>query len=73
MKTKVTTMTTSEIVKAMHEQRPVRVSGNDGIFAIMEVNLMLKVVGLVKLTDDNSIPTTMAKFEDIKVIDDDQG
>lgn len=63
MKTKVTTMTTSEIVKAMHEQRPVRVSGNDGIFAIMEVNL----------TDDDSIPTTMAKFEDIKVIDDDQG
>lgn len=53
----------------MHEQNPVRVSGHDGIFVIVEVNLILNLATLVKLTDDDSILTTMAKFEDIEVAD----
>lgn len=62
-------MTEEQILKNMHEQNPVRVSGNDGIFAIVEVNLILNLATLVKLTDDDSILTTMAKFEDIEVAD----
>lgn len=60
-------MTTSEIVKAMHEQKPVMASGNDGIFAIVEINLMLKTVGLVRLTNDEGIPDMAVGFEDIEV------
>lgn len=62
-------MTEEQILKAMHEQNPVMVSGHDGIFVIVEVNLILNVATLVKLTDDDSILTTMAKFEDIEVAD----
>jgi len=65
-------MTTSEIVKAMHEQKAVMVDGYDGIFAIVEVNLMLKTVGLVRLSDDDGIPDLQAKFKDIEVVSDDQ-
>lgn len=65
-------MTTSEIVKAMHEQKVVMVDGYDGIFAIVEVNLMLKTVGLVRLSDDDGIPDLQAKFKDIEVVNDDQ-
>ena len=65
-------MTTSEIVKAMHEQKPVMASGNDGIFAIVEINLMLKVVGLVRLSDDDGIPDMQVGLDEIEVVDDDQ-
>lgn len=65
-------MTKSEIVKAMHEQYPVRVSGYDGIFAIVEINLMLKTVGLVRLTDDDGIPDMTVGFDEIEVVNDDQ-
>lgn len=65
-------MTKSEIIKVMHEQRPVRVSGNDGIFAIVEINLMLKTVGLVRLSDDDGIPDMQVGFDEIGVVDDDQ-
>lgn len=62
-------MTEEQILKAMHEQNSVMVSGHDGIFVIVEVNLILNLATLVKLTDDDSILTTMAKFEDIEVAD----
>lgn len=62
-------MTKEQVMKAMHEQKAVMVSGHDGIFAIVEVNLILNLATLVKLTDDDSILTTMAKFEDIEVAD----
>ena len=62
-------MTKEEIVKAMHEQKAVMVDGYDGIFTIVEVNLMLKTVGLVRLTGSNGIPDMSVGFEDIEVAD----
>jgi len=62
-------MTKEQVMKAMHEQKAVMVSGHDSIFAIVEVNLILNLATLVKLTDDENILTTMAKFEDIEVTD----
>lgn len=62
-------MTKEQVLKSMHEQKEVMVEGHDGIFAIVEVNLILNLATLVKLTDDDSILTTMAKFEDIEVAD----
>lgn len=60
-------MTKEQAIQAMHEQKTVTVDGYDGIFAIVEVNLLLKTVGLVRLTDDDGIPDLQAKFEDIEV------
>ena len=60
-------MTKEQAIQAMHEQKAVTVDGYDGIFAIVEVNLLLKTVGLVRLTDDDGIPYLQAKFEDIEV------
>lgn len=57
-------MTKEEVLKAMHEQKAVTVDGYDGIFAIVEINLLLKTVGLVRLTNDEGIPDM---FEDIEV------
>lgn len=62
-------MTKEQVMKAMHEQKAVMVEGYDGLFLVVEVNLMLNLATLVKLTDDDSILTTMAKFEDIEVAD----
>lgn len=62
-------MTKEQAIQAMHEQKTVTVDGYDGIFAIVEVNLMLKTVGLVRLTGGNGIPDVTEKFEDIEVAD----
>lgn len=56
-------MTKEQAIQAMHEQKTVTVDGYDGIFAIVEVNLLLKTVGLVRLTDDDGIPDLQAKFK----------
>lgn len=53
----------------MHEQKAVMVEGYDGLFLVVEVNLMLKTVGLVRLTGGNGIPDVTEKFEDIEVAD----
>lgn len=65
-------MTKEQVMKVMHEQQPVMVSDKDGIFAIVEVNLMLKTVGLVRLSDDDGIPDMTVGFKDIEVVSDDQ-
>lgn len=62
-------MTKEQVMKAMHEQKAVMVEGYDGLFLVVEVNLMLKTVGLVRLTGDNGIPDVTEKFEDIEVAD----
>lgn len=69
---KVKVMTKEQILRALHKQLPVRVSGNDGIFAIVEINLLLNTVGLVRLTDDDGIPDMTVGFKDIEVVSDDQ-
>lgn len=60
-------MTKEQVIKAMHEQKAVMADGYDGIFAIVEINLMLKTVGLVQLTGGNGIPCMTVGFEDIEV------
>lgn len=65
-------MAKSEIIKAMHEQRVVMVDGYDGIFAIVEINLLLNIASLVLLSDDDSVQGMTAKFDKIEVVDDDQ-
>lgn len=60
-------MTKSEIIKAMHEQRAVMVDGYDGIFAIVEINLLLNTATLVLLSDDGGAQGMTAKFEDVEV------
>lgn len=60
-------MTKSEIVKAMNEQRAVKVDGHDGVFAIIEINLLLNTAGLVLLSDDDGVQGMTAKFEDVEV------
>ena len=60
-------MTKSEIIKAMHEQRAVMVDGYDGIFAIVEINLLLNTSTLVRLSDDDCVQGMTAKLEDVEV------
>lgn len=62
-------MTKEQVMKAMHEQKAVMVEGYDGLFLVVEVNLMLKTVGLVRLTGGNGILDVTEKFEDIEVAD----
>lgn len=60
-------MEKSEIIKAMDKQRAVMVDGYDGIFAIVEINLLLNIASLVLLSDDDGVQGMMAKFKDIEV------
>nr|WP_302145082.1 hypothetical protein [Limosilactobacillus mucosae] len=62
-------MTKEQVMKAMHEQKAVMVEGYDGLFLVVEVNLMLKTVGLVRLTGGNGIPDMSVGFENIEVAD----
>lgn len=62
-------MTKEQVMKAMHEQKAVIVEGYDGLFLVVEVNLMLKTVGLVRLTGGNGIPDMSVGFENIEVAD----
>ncbi|MFJ6971198.1 MAG: hypothetical protein ACIRZ4_03845 [Limosilactobacillus mucosae] len=62
-------MTKEQVMKAMHEQKAVMVDGYDGLFLVVEVNLMLKTVGLVRLTGGNGIPDMSVGFENIEVAD----
>lgn len=62
-------MTKEQVMKAMHEQKVVIVEGYDGLFLVVEVNLMLKTVGLVRLTGGNGIPDMSVGFENIEVAD----
>ena len=57
----------SEIIKAMDDQRVVRVDGHDGVFAIVEINLLLNTVTLVLLSNDNAVQGMTAKFEDVEM------
>lgn len=60
-------MTKSEIIKAMDDQRAVMVDGYDGIFAIVEINLLLNTASLVRLSDDDCVQGMTAKLEDVEV------
>lgn len=60
-------MEKSEIIKAMDKQRAVMVDGYDGIYAIVEINLLLNTATLVLLSDGNSVQGMTAKFEDVEV------
>ena len=60
-------MEKSEIIKAMDDQRAVRVDGHDGIYAIVEINLLLNTATLVRLSDDDGVQGMTAKFEDVEV------
>ena len=62
-------MTKEQVMKAMHEQTAVMVDGYDGLFLVVEVKLMLKTVGLVRLTGGNGIPDMSVDFENIEVAD----
>lgn len=62
-------MTKEQVMKAMHEQKAVMVEGYDGLFLVVEVNLMLKTVGLIRLTGGNGIPDMSVGFENIEVAD----
>lgn len=62
-------MTKEQVMKAMYEQKTVMVEGYDGLFLVVEVNLMLKTVGLVRLTGGNGIPDMSVGFENIEVAD----
>lgn len=59
-------MEKSEIVKSMNEQMAVKVDGHNGVFAIVEINLLLNTAGLVLLNDEDGVPCMTAKFEDIE-------
>lgn len=60
-------MEKSEIIKAMDKQWAVKVDGHDGVFVIMEINLLLNTAGLVLLSDGNAVKGMTAKFEDVEV------
>ncbi len=60
-------MDKSEIIKAMDKQWAVKVDGHDGIFAIMEINLLLNTATLVLLSDNNAVQGVTAQFEDVEV------
>ena len=60
-------MEKSEIIKAMDDQRAVKVDGHDGVFAIMEINLLLNTAGLVLLSDEDGAPVMTAKFKDVEL------
>ena len=60
-------MDKSEIIKAMDDQRAVKVDGHDGVFAIVEINLLLNTATLVLLSDGNAVQGMTAKFKDIEV------
>nr|WP_278770898.1 hypothetical protein [Limosilactobacillus mucosae] len=65
----LTIMTKEQVLKALSEQQPIIVKGYDGLFLIVEVNLMLKTVGLVRIAGGNGIPDMSVGFEDIEVAD----
>lgn len=65
-------MTKEQVMKVMHEQKAVMVDGYDGLFLVVEVNLMLKTVGLVRLSDGDGIPYMTVGFKNIEVVSDDQ-
>ena len=60
-------MDKSEIIKAMDKQMAVKADGHDGVFAIVEINLLLSTATLVLLSDGNAVQGMTAKFEDIEV------
>lgn len=60
-------MEKSKIIKAMDDQRAVMVDGHDGIYAIVEINLLLNTATLVLLSDDDGVQGMTAKFEDIEM------
>ena len=60
-------MEKSEIIKAMYDQRAVIVDGHNGVFAIVEISLLLNTAYLVLLSDDDAVQGMTAKFEDIEV------
>ncbi|AIY32293.1 hypothetical protein AXJ17_gp44 [Lactobacillus phage LfeSau] len=60
-------MEKSKIIKAMDDQRAVMVDGHDGIYAIVEINLLLNTATLVILSDDDGVQGMTAKFEDIEM------
>ena len=60
-------MAKSEIIKAMYDQRAVMVDGHDGIYAIVEINLLLNTATLVLLSDDDGVQGMTAKFEDVEM------
>ena len=60
-------MEKSEIIKAMYDQRAVMVDGHNGVFATVEISLLLNTAYLVLLSDDDAVQGMTAKFEDIEV------
>ena len=60
-------MEKSEIIKAMEKQMAVKVDGHDGVFAIVEINLLLNTAGLVLLSDEDGVPVMTAKFKDVEL------
>lgn len=52
-------MEKSEIIKAMDDQRAVMVDGLDGIFGIVEINLLLNTATLVLLSDNNAVQLSL--------------
>lgn len=63
-------MEKSEIIKAMYDQRAVMVDGHDGIYAIVEINLLFNTAGLVLLSDGDGVMddgVMTEKFEDVEV------
>ena len=60
-------MDKDKIIKAMDKQWAVKVDGNDGIYAIVEINLLLNTATLVLLNDGDGVPNMMAKFKDVEL------
>ena len=60
-------MEKSEIIKAMYDQRAVMVDRHDGIYAIVEINLLLNTATLVLLSDGDGVPDMTAKFKDVEM------
>lgn len=60
-------MDKDKIIKAMYKQWAVQVDGHDGIYVIVEINLLLNTATLVLLSDGNAVQGMTAKFEDVEV------
>ena len=59
-------MKSEQVLKSMQDKEVVTVKGQEGEYVIVEVNDLLKLATLVKLTSDDQIIMVSAKYKNME-------
>ena len=59
-------MKAEQIVKSMQDERVVKVKGLEGDYAVVEINNLLNIATLLKITSGEQNLIVSAKYEDIE-------